>query len=84
MLMDQGYRRVRPLEGGLEAWIEAGGQVVGEVTSGSFAPFLKRPLGMGYVPSALAAVGTPIRIDIRGKPAAAVVVKLPFYRRKKT
>jgi rhodanese-related sulfurtransferase len=26
MLMDRGYRRVRPLEGGLEAWIEAGGQ----------------------------------------------------------
>jgi rhodanese-related sulfurtransferase len=25
--MDQGYRRVRPLEGGLEAWIEAGGQI---------------------------------------------------------
>jgi len=24
--MDRGYRRVRPLEGGLEAWIEAGGQ----------------------------------------------------------
>jgi aminomethyltransferase len=64
--------------------IEAGGQVVGEVTSGSFAPFLKRPLGMGYVPTALAAPGTPIRIDVRGKRAAASVVKLPFYRRKKT
>jgi len=25
--MDKGYRRVRPLEGGLEAWIEAGGQI---------------------------------------------------------
>jgi len=63
--------------------IEAGGHVVGEVTSGSFAPFLKRPLGMGYVPSALSVAGTPIRIEIRGKPAAASVVKLPFYRRKK-
>jgi aminomethyltransferase len=62
---------------------EAGGHVVGEVTSGSFAPFLKRPLGMGYVPSALSVAGTPIRIEIRGKPAAASVVKLPFYRRKK-
>jgi len=27
MLMDQGYQRVRPLEGGLEAWIEAGGEI---------------------------------------------------------
>jgi len=25
--MDKGYRRVRPLEGGLEAWIEAGGDL---------------------------------------------------------
>jgi len=24
--MDQGYRRVRPLDGGLEGWIEAGGE----------------------------------------------------------
>jgi aminomethyltransferase len=38
---------------------------------------------MGYVPSALSVAGTPIRIEIRGKPAAATVVKLPFYRRKK-
>jgi len=30
--MDQGYRRVRPLEGGLEAWIEAGGQIEGVET----------------------------------------------------
>jgi len=27
--MDKGYRRVRPLEGGLEGWIEAGGQTEG-------------------------------------------------------
>jgi len=25
--MDKGYRRVRPLEGGLEAWVEAGGDL---------------------------------------------------------
>ena len=63
--------------------IEADGHVVGEVTSGSFAPFLKRPLGMGYVPSALSVAGTPLGIEIRGKPATATVVKLPFYRRQK-
>lgn len=64
--------------------ILADGRTVGEVTSGSFAPFLKRPVGMGYVPRALSAAGTAMRIDVRGKPAAATVVKLPFYRRAKT
>lgn len=63
--------------------ILADGQIVGEVTSGSYAPFLKRPLGMGYVPRALSMAGTAVQIDVRGKPSAAMVVKLPFYRRRK-
>jgi aminomethyltransferase len=63
--------------------IVADGQVVGEVTSGTFAPFLQRALGMGYVPTPLTGVGTAIGIEVRGKTVAAHVVKLPFYRRKK-
>ena len=54
---------------------------VGRVTSGSPAPFLKKNIGMAYVPPDLAAVGRPIQIEIRGKPVAAVQVKLPFYKR---
>ncbi len=64
--------------------ILAGGEKVGEVTSGTFAPFLQRPLGMGYVPIALSVVGTTIGIEVRERTAPARVVKLPFYRRKKS
>ncbi len=43
------------------------GQVVGEVTSGSYAPTLNTFIGLGFVPVALAKPGTEICIDIRGK-----------------
>jgi aminomethyltransferase len=56
---------------------------VGAVTSGTQTPFLKKAIGMSYVPVELAAPGTEIRIDIRGRSAAAKVVPLPFYRRKR-
>jgi aminomethyltransferase len=56
-------------------------QVVGVVTSGTFAPTLQKPIAMAYVDQAYRAVGTPLSIDIRGKLHAATVVKLPFYSR---
>jgi aminomethyltransferase len=61
--------------------VVAGGQAVGRVTSGTQTPFLKKAIGMAYVPNVLAAPGTAIEIDIRGRVLAAVVVKLPFYAR---
>jgi aminomethyltransferase len=54
------------------------GQVVGEVTSGTFSPSLNQGIGLGYVPTELAAVGTRLAIRIREKDHAAVVVKAPF------
>ena len=51
---------------------------VGEVTSGTMSPVLKEPIGLAYVPAALAKEGTPFDIEIRGKPVAAVVAKTPF------
>jgi len=63
--------------------ILAGGKQVGHVTSGSPAPFLKRNIGMAYVPRALSAVGTEIQVGIRGNQAAARVVPTPFYKRPK-
>jgi aminomethyltransferase len=57
------------------------GRAVGAVTSGTQTPFLKKAIGMAYVPRALAAPGTGITIDIRGRLAAARVVPLPFYKR---
>lgn len=59
------------------------GQVVGTVTSGTYAPFLKKAIGLAYVPTALAAPGTSLDIDIRGKYARATIVPLPFYKRPK-
>jgi aminomethyltransferase len=61
-----------------------GGKVVGQVTSGSPAPFLKKNIGLAYVPPDLAEVGREIQIEIRSKPVAARWVPLPFYKRPKT
>jgi aminomethyltransferase len=54
------------------------GQDAGPVTSGGFSPTLGTSIGMGYLPRPLAAVGTAIAIDVRGKPAPARVVRRPF------
>jgi aminomethyltransferase len=59
------------------------GKQVGVVTSGTQTPFLKKAIGMAYVPPALAAPGTALEIDIRGRRAKAVVVPMPFYKREK-
>jgi aminomethyltransferase len=59
------------------------GREAGRVTSGGPAPFLKKNLGMAYVPPDLGAPGTSIEIGVRGQPAAARVVELPFYKRPK-
>jgi aminomethyltransferase len=59
------------------------GKPVGEVTSGTMSPSLKIPVGMAYVPIALAAEGSTFDVEIRGKPVPAKVVKTPFYQPKK-
>ncbi|HEX5704558.1 MAG TPA: glycine cleavage system aminomethyltransferase GcvT [Pyrinomonadaceae bacterium] len=59
------------------------GERVGRATSGSPAPFLKKNIGMGYVPRELSAVGTAIEIDVRGRMVGAQIVPLPFYKRAK-
>ena len=60
------------------------GAVVGKVTSGTLGPTVKESVGMAYVPPRLAKIGTPIQIEIRGKPVAAEVAKMPFYKRPGT
>jgi aminomethyltransferase len=55
---------------------------IGVVTSGTQTPFLKRSIGMAYVPVELSAPGTDITIDVRGRKSVARVVTLPFYKRK--
>jgi aminomethyltransferase len=60
-----------------------GEEEVGAVTSGSFAPFLQKSIGLCYLPAASAAVGTDLQVDIRGRPVAARVVPTPFYKRNR-
>jgi aminomethyltransferase len=59
------------------------GERVGRVTSGSPAPFLKKNIGMAYVPVESAGAETKIEIDVRGRLVAAQIVPLPFYKRAK-
>jgi len=59
---------------------DASGNKVGEVTSGTMSPMLKRGIGMGYVKTELSTPGTEISIIIREKPVKAVVVKPPFFK----
>jgi aminomethyltransferase len=61
--------------------IEINGKRVGIVTSGSPAPFLKKNIGLAYLPVAYATVGTDMDIIIREKSVKARVVPTPFYRR---
>jgi len=64
---------------GYDAYI--GDAKVGVVTSGTQTPYLKKSIGMAYVPADKASPGTGIQIDIRGRTANAIVVPLPFYKR---
>ncbi|MFN8057525.1 MAG: glycine cleavage system aminomethyltransferase GcvT [Vicinamibacterales bacterium] len=64
--------------------IQVDGRPVGSVTSGTQTPFLKKAIGMGYVPIEHAAPGTTIAIDVRGRAVPATVVPMPFYKRPRS
>jgi len=66
---------------GQDVFVE--GRPVGRVTSGSPAPFLRKNIGMAYVPVEFANAGQGIQIDVRGKQVGAQIVALPFYKRPK-
>ncbi len=63
--------------------VHANGERVGVVTSGSPAPYLKKNIGLAYVPTELAAPGQQLQIDVRGRMVGARVVPTPFYKREK-
>lgn len=83
--IDQGCARKRvglfvtgaPAREGSEI-LDATGAKIGVVTSGTFSPILKKPVAMGYVATASADIGTPLRVVVRGKAHDAVVTKMPF------
>ncbi|WP_420379347.1 glycine cleavage system aminomethyltransferase GcvT [Gilvibacter sp.] len=60
--------------------VDGNGKTVGNVTSGTMSPSLKKGIGMGYVPAVMADPGTRIHIQIRKNAVPATVVKLPFYK----
>ncbi|MCA1564703.1 MAG: glycine cleavage system aminomethyltransferase GcvT [Acidobacteria bacterium] len=59
------------------------GEPLGRVTSGSPAPFLKKNIGLAYVPVEHANEGQEIHIEVRGRPVAARIVPVPFYKRER-
>ena len=59
------------------------GERIGEITSGSPAPFLKKNIALAYVPTALAQIGTEVAVEVRGQKVKAHVVPTPFYKRPK-
>ena len=54
---------------------------IGLVTSGTFGPSVNAPVAMGYVKSNFAKVGTPIKLEVRGKKYGGKVSELPFYKK---
>jgi aminomethyltransferase len=67
-----GYK-VRDLQGG----------EIGYVTSGSYAPFLKKNIALAYVPIEHSEIGHEVTVEIRNQPVKGKVVPTPFYKRPK-
>ena len=59
------------------------GAKAGVVTSGTQTPYLKKAIGMAYLPSDRLEPGTEFEVDVRGRRVKAAVVAMPFYKRQK-
>ncbi|OXM13273.1 glycine cleavage system aminomethyltransferase GcvT [Paenibacillus herberti] len=73
-LLDRGIPRSHYL-------VYSGDAQIGEVTSGTQSPTLKRNLGLALIQAEYAAIGTELEVEIRGKRLKAIVVPAPFYKR---
>jgi aminomethyltransferase len=63
--------------------LDEAGREIGCVTSGSFAPFLKKNIALAYVPPEFGIIGSTVKVEIRGQGVRAQVVPTPFYKRPK-
>jgi len=61
--------------------VNADGQSIGVVTSGTQSPSLSKAIGMGYVPTELSKPGSEIYVSVRGKALKANVVSIPFFKK---
>ncbi len=59
------------------------GNEIGNVTSGTYSPTLKKNIGLGYVDVKFKKIGKEIKIQIRNNVCRARIVKIPFYRRSR-
>jgi aminomethyltransferase len=75
-MLDRGIARQ-----GYDAYV--GDAKAGTVTSGTQTPFLKKAIGMAYLPTEHTAVDSEFDVDIRGRRTRARVVPMPFYKRPK-
>lgn len=62
--------------------VQINGQDVGKVTSGTFSPTLQKVIAMAYVPVASSSPGTGVEVNLRGTLVPAIIVALPFYKRR--
>ncbi|MGH9513834.1 MAG: glycine cleavage system aminomethyltransferase GcvT [Terriglobales bacterium] len=62
---------------------DVGGKEIGYVTSGSYAPFLKKNIALAYVPPEYAEAGSKLSVEIRNQRVGSVIVPTPFYKRPK-
>jgi aminomethyltransferase len=60
-----------------------GGKPIGEIASGSPAPFLKKNIALAYVPVEHSALETELAVEIRGQKVKARIVPTPFYKKPK-
>lgn len=67
-----------PARSHTEIYDATGEKLIGEVTSGTYSPCLKRPIAMGYVETGMHKPGTEILLKIRNKMVNAEVTKMPF------
>ena len=64
---------------GHPVWV--GDEMVGKVTSGTFAPYLKKSIGLTYLPVEHCSVGSQFQVEVHGKRLLAEVVPTPFYKK---
>lgn len=65
-----------------EAKVYDDGVVIGQVTSGTFLPYLQAAYAMAIIDQQYARVGRIVQVEVRGRLIEAEIVKLPFYQRR--